>query len=305
MYTQSTLPYGKGTKRVIHPSVDSHTSEPATKKARTTTEADETGRKPFLRKMRAICDRYAVHAVSVDAQAVEGIELLRRFMRDELPKCYPLTPCTCHHAGDRLPPGVPMCASGGTPDTSKQRKANGFVMASAKNYLRKWLAKLVPEDVEVDDEDLVDSEDEGSGDEIGDDEEPSQVTIASSYNAGHYPSTPVAQRSGAHRKSTKGRLMVLYYLSAQASTRKSFLEAYRALCDVNTQLVHLCGCGLAGEGMASACVVGSHVKVATADLNRRHTHYHHVLRNATSKERYLKLLEGIRDSEGGEMNDVF
>ena len=60
---------------------------------RTKLESDVGNRKEFLYSLRAICDRWAVH-VKMDGEGVaDGLEVLRRFLRDMLPpkgKKFPL-----------------------------------------------------------------------------------------------------------------------------------------------------------------------------------------------------------------------
>lgn len=284
-------------KRQQHPSVDSRTSKRV--------KPDEVhSRKKLLNDLRAICDRWAVH-VEVDNSTthhvVDGKELLRMFLRDILlppkEKKFSLQECKCRHGEGHLPPGKDMCMTGGTVDAGK---ANAFVMSDLKQTLRTWLKSKkkhsLVEVTDVEDSDI----------EISDDEGESQPFPESSYTVSAYPSSPLKPGDvGYKRKSTKQRLCVLTYLVSHSDTRDSFNRAFKQLCEPDLHLVHLCGCGLNIDGLKGACVTGSHLKLAPAELNREHVHYHYVLQMAPSKDAYLKIWDAIRGSAEGRFDDVF
>lgn len=285
------------------PSIDSSVAPKKSRKTktpRTTTgdDEDDANRKQFLRQLRAICDRYAVHMKAVDAagKKVDGKELLRLFLRSELLGLYKLEPCQCVHGGGHLPPGKEPCRTGGTKD---KLKAVAFVKHTLKGALRDWLeANKSDPDLAISD---VESSDEEEGGEVEEDAEESQPAyIPSSYALEAYPSSPESQK----RKSTKQRLTVLYYLLSHSGTSSEFATAFRNLCDPDLHLVHLCGCGVC-TGTFKACVTGSHLKLAKADLNREHVHYHRVLHAAPTKDAYLALCGAVKGSEGGRFDDVF
>jgi hypothetical protein len=52
-------------------------------------------------------------------------------------------------------------------------------------------------------------------------------------------------------------------------------------------------------------VEGSHLKLATAELNREHVSYHFVLGNCTTRESYLQMLAAVKGSADGKFDDVF
>jgi len=260
----------------------------------------EHTRKKFLNDLRAICDRWAVHVKVDDSMvAVDGKEVLRAFLRDILlpppGKKFPLKECGCRHGKGLLPPGKEMCMTAGTVDTGK---ANAFVMFDLKQMLRSWLNSKKRHSVEV-----TDVEDSSEG---GSDDECETQPLESSYNPLAYPSSPLKPGDiGFKRKSTKQRLAILFYLLHHSGDRVSFSRAFKELCDPELHLVHLCGCGLSIDGLKGSCVTGSHLKLASAELNREHVHYHFVLQLAPSKEAYLQLWSAIKGSEDGRFDDVF
>ena len=272
---------------------------------RTKTDSDVGNRKEFLNSLRAICDRWAVH-VKVDGGegvVVDGLEVLRRFMRDTLPpkgKKFPLQECECRHRRGFLPPGLEMCRTSGTVD---KNKAQGFVMSDFKRSLREWLRPKQRDPNSI----VSDIEDSDSEEEAGDMEEvqSSQPISLSSFDTAQYPSSPQPGDSGYTRKSTKQRLPVLFYLLYHSDTCESFKLAFKQLCKPDLYLVHLCGCGLNTDTLRGACVVGSHLKLAPLELNREHVHFHFVLAQLPSKESYLATLNAIRGGSDGKYDDVF
>jgi hypothetical protein len=269
-------------------------------------ESSEAGtRKEFLNSLRAICDRWAVHVKFDDGEegVVDGVEVLRRFLRDTLPpkgKKFPLQECGCRHGGGYLPLGVEMCRTSGTVD---KNKAQGFVMSDFKQSLREWLRSKQSDPNSI----ISDVEDSDLEEEAGDAEEAhmSQPISLSSFDALKYPSSPQPGDSGYARKSTKQRLPVLFYLVHHSNTRETFKNVFKQLCKPDLYLVHLCGCGLNTEALKGACVVGSHLKLAPSELNREHVHYHFVLAQLSSKESYLTTLDAIKGSSGGKYDDIF
>lgn len=266
-------------------------------------EGEASSRKQFLNSLRAICDRWAVHVRGEGDSVVDGKELLRLFLRDTLPpkgKQFPLQECDCRHEGGHLPSDREMCKTGGTVDSGK---ANAFVMSDLKHSLRSWLKTkrrnpyFEVTDVEDSDEEEVELELE---------ESESQPISLSSFDAERYPSSPIKQgEPGWKRKSTKQRLTVLFYLLFHSDGRDTFNSAFKRLCLPDLHLVHLCGCGLNIEGLRGACVVGSHLKLATSELNREHVHYHFVLAHSQSKQAYRATLDAIKGSAEGKYDDVF
>lgn len=237
-----------------------------------------------------------------------GLELLRLFLRDVFSetvgrKFYPVKELECRHRHASFRPvGVPACLTGGTKDKGK---AQGLVLSDFKKRLRKWLdERTVGDNPEagLSDEDSEDGDDTiemvthlESGVE-------SQLTTISSWDAQCFPSSqPIA---GGNRKSTKARMVVITYLHHHSVTAQEFREAYKALTTSDAALLHLCGCGLASDTQPG-CVEGSHLKLASLELNRSHTHVHFTLKLATSGPAYQAMLNAIRGSEGGVYDDVF
>lgn len=277
---------------------------PSKKQKKGVSGGESTSRKHFLNQLRAICDRWVVHVKVNDliretdgAGVVDGKEVLRLFIRDFLPRGkFQLVDCKCRHGNGRLPLGKERCQTGGTVDMGK---ASAFVMSDLKKALYEWLnnRKRNPADVVTE---IEDDDSEGE-DEEGDSELPS-----SSYDHEHYPSSlPRPGAKGYNRKSTKQRLTVLQYLLSHSQSRADFSRAFAGLCDPELYLVHLCGCGLNSMSLRGSCVTGSHLKLARAELNREHVHYHYVLENAPSKESYLALLAAMKGSLEGKFDDVF
>ena len=275
--------------------------KPPAKKQKRDVGGEGTSRKVFLNQLRAICDRWVVHIRAsieevVGEGVVDGKEVLRLFIRDYLQSAkFTLVDCKCRHGDGRLPPEREMCQTGGTVDLGK---ASAFVMADFKKALYSWLndRKSDPAVLVTDIEDMSGSEEED--DEV---EPPS-----SSFDLELYPSSQLKPGDeGFKRKSTKQRLTVLQYLLSHSHSRADFSRAFKGLCDPDMYLVHLCGCGINTIGLRGACVTGSHLKLAPAELNREHIHYHFVLENASSTESYLTLLDGMKGSLEGKYDDVF
>lgn len=262
-------------------------------------------RKQFLNSLRAICDRWAVH-VKVDASSVgkvvDGKELLRLFLRDTLPpkgKRFPLQECECRHKDGYLPSGLEMCMTSGTSDNNK---AQAFVMSDLKQTLRQWL-KAHQKNITAVITDVEDSVEEEDNDV---EESRSQPISLSSFDAEQYPSSPLKPGDvGWKRKTTKQRLTILFYLLAHSNSSEAFNKAFKQLCEPNLHLVHLCGCGLSTGTLHGACVIGSHLKLASAELNREHVHFHYVLAQLPSKESYLATLAAIKGGSHGKFDDVF
>lgn len=274
--------------------------KPPAKKQKKHGGSEGTSRKVFLNQLRAICDRWVVHLRMPLEEAagevvVDGKEVLRLFIRDSMQTAkFNLVDCRCRHASGRLPPTKEMCQTGGTVDLGK---ASAFVMADLKGSLYTWLAarKRDPAVLVTDVEDMSDSEE----DDVED-------LLSSSFDPTEYPSSQLkAGDDGFKRKSTKQRLTVLQYLLCHSHSRADFNRAFKGLCDPDLYLVHLCGCGINTTSLRGACVTGSHLKLAPAELNREHVHYHYVLENALSKESYLTLLDGMKGSLEGKFDDVF
>jgi len=258
-------------------------------------------RKQFLNSLRAICDRWASHVhIEGSGGAIDGKELLRSFLRETLPpkgKKFPLQECDCRHKDGFLPSGKEMCRTSGTVDNGK---GQAFVMSDFKQSLRQWLKSKQKNPTIV----VTDVEDSDSDEE---DEEPrSQPISISSYEANKYPSSPLKPGDATwKRKSTKQRLAVLFYLLSHSDNRDAFNSAYKKLCESDLYLVHLCGCGINTESLHGACVEGSHLKLASALLNREHVHYHFVLSQLSTKESYLATLCAIKGGADGNFDDVF
>jgi hypothetical protein len=288
-------PSSSSLKRALPPNSDARINK------RPKFEGEASSRKQFLNSLRAICDRWAVHVRGEGDAVVDGKELLRLFLRDTLPpkgKKFPLQGCDCRHKGGYLPSDREMCRTAGTVDNGK---ANAFVMSDLKHSLRNWL-KTKRRNPHFEVTDVEDSDEE----EVELEESASQPISLSSYDVDRYPSSPVKQGdSGWKRKSTKQRLTVLFYLLHHSNSCDTFNSAFKELCLPDLHLVHLCGCGLNIEGLYGACVVGSHLKLASSELNREHVHYHFVLAHSKSKEAYLATLAAIKGGSGGRFDDVF
>jgi hypothetical protein len=277
--------------------------EPPAKRHKGKGGGETSGRKLFLNQLRAICDRRAVN-VKVDdlleegeeVGVVDGREVLRLYLRDRLQSRYRLSDCECRHGDGRHPPEMGMCQTGGTVDNGK---ASSFVMSDFKKDLYAWLdgRKRYQNFVATDPEfDADDDEDDDLG--LG----PSEPL----YDSRQYPSSqPHAGQFGYRRKTTKQRLTILQYLHSHSHSRADFISAFRQLGDPDLYLVHLCGCGINTQSLKGACVRGSHMKLASAELNRDHIHYHFVLENASSKESYEALLAGMKGSLEGKYDDIF
>lgn len=265
---------------------------------------DEAGsRKQFLHSLRAICDRWAIHVHIEGSEGVaDGKELLRYFLRETLPpkgKKFPLRECECRHKDGFLPSGKEMCKTSGTVDNGK---AQAFVMSDFKQSLRLWLKSKQKSNATL----VTDVEDSSVEEENEVEETSSQPVSLSSYDADRYPSSPLKPGDANwRRKSTKQRLAVLFYLLSHSDKRDAFNSAFKQLCAPGLHLVHLCGCGLNTETLHGACIVGSHLKLARAELNREHVHYHFVLSHLSSKESYLAALSAIKGGAGGKFDDVF
>ena len=281
--------------------------EPPQKRMRL--ESTEDGRKKWLREIRAICDRRSTMVVIADGGRGQhsGLELFRFFLIDVFSesggrKLYPLKEMECRHQLPSFRPvGVTPCLTGGTKDKGK---AQGFVLSDLKKHLRAWLAeRTMGENLEAG---LSDGESDSEDDTI--DVKASQVTAGSSsrtssWDPVKYPSSQPVE--GKARKSTKGRLMVLSYLNHHAHSADAFREAFKALTTSDAALLHLCGCGLSGTN-APACVTGSHLKLASLELNREHTHLHFVLRLASeSSEKYQAMLGALCGCKDSLFDDVF
>lgn len=263
-----------------------------------------SGRKHFLNQLRAICDRRAVNVVVDDLYGedeevgvVDGREVLRLFLRVRLLRRYRLSDCDCRHKDGRHPPEMEMCQTGGTVDSGK---ASAFVMADFKKDLYEWLdGRKRCQNYVVSDVELAEDEDEEDDLDLAGFSQPP-------YDPRHYPSSqPRPREFGYMRKTTKQRLTVLQYLYSHSQSRATFNLAFRELCDPKLHLVHLCGCGINTESLRGSCVTGSHMKLASAELNREHVHYHFVLENAPSNESYRTLLAGMKGSLDGKFDDVF
>jgi len=98
--------------------------------------------------------------------------------------------------------------------------------------------------------------------------------------------------------------VVLTYLHHHCGSSVAFREAFKGLTTSSDALLHLCGCGL-GDADHPGCVTGSHLKLASLDLNLEHTHLHFTLRLATSSVGYKQMLDAISGSTGGVYDDVF
>lgn len=276
---------------------------PARKKAKTAKSelagGDAGGRKVFLNKLRAICNRVAVHCQPAGGGLRDGKELLRLFIRDAMgPSSKRWTPrdLECRHAGMR-PDGVEMCQTAGTRDMGK---ANAFLIRTLKSDLRKWL-KAKKTDPNFDWSESESEEDDEGGDEFDDDVVELRVPT-SSFNADDYPSSQPEKS----QISTKQRLTLLTYLLAHSESRADFSQALRDLGDKTLCLVHLCGCGISSTELPNgACVTGSHLKLASAEVNRIHTHYHEVIRRKSTKVQYIALLKSIQGEPDGQFDDVF
>jgi hypothetical protein len=281
---------------------------PPRKRSRAT-ESSEEGRKKWLKELRAICDRKATVVAAAGHGSKgnnSGLEILRLYLRDvfsevgDKPRLFPMKELECRHQdADFRPSHVEACYAGGTIDKGK---AQGFVLSDFKKKLRRWLVSCTDgEDLEagLSDEDKLSSEEEEVIQVVV--PEGSQVSD-SSWDPLKYPSsTPV---EGSRRRSTKARLMVLTYLHQHSATAHEFREAFKALTTSDDALLHLCGCGL-GSDASRGCITGSHLKLASLELNRDHTHVHFTLRLATTGEGYQSMLQAIRGSRGGEFDDVF
>lgn len=264
-------------------------------------ESEVNSRKQFLNGLRALCDRWAVHVQVGSSVGVDGKELLRHFLRETLPpkgKKFPLQECECRHKDGFLPSNKEKCMTGGTVDMNK---AQAFVMSDFRQSLRQWLQSCQrnPHEVVTD---LEDSEEE----EIEVEEIGSQPISLSSYDPEHYPSSPLKKGDPDwKRKATKQRLTILSYLVFHSDTREAFNRAFKQLCQPDLYLVHLCGCGLNSETLRGACVTGSHLKLAPAELNRDHVHYHFVLSQISSKQAYIGALAALKGGSNGKFDDVF
>jgi hypothetical protein len=252
-----------------------------------------SGRENFLLGLRATGDRMAAHVQIPGHVRLDGRELLRVFLLEKLEKKYPLTSCDCRHQQGHCPPSERPCKTAGTVDA---HKAQAFVMSDFKKAFRKWLRDhKVTKDEVSDVEDSLFPDDEGW---VNEDEELALMPPSSSFDPAQFPSSPVPTK----RNSTKQRLMVLFYLLARAQSRDTFAEAFRSLCKSNLHLAHLCGCGLNLSTLRGACVLGEHLKLVEPLENREHVHYHFVLSNVTSNDRYFQCLASMK---GGKYEDLF
>jgi hypothetical protein len=273
------------------------------------------GRKLFLGHLRATCERYSSKVDLGEFGAgpigrVEGLDILRLFLRDVLAKpemsslqCevqgkkFPLSACSCRHKIVGVPSGLQPCYTGGIKDN---KKAQAFVMEDFRIVLLKWLRAHL-----VDSTDTVSDVEEMHGEEVEseEDNEPSQAT---SFIPSDYPSSPfLASDRKKKRVTTKQRLVVLQYLRHHSQSFAAFRVAYKALCDPNVNLLHLCGCGISDSEHPNGCVTGSHLKLASQELNRDHVHVHFTLKLASSREKYLQMLESLKGGKEGVYDDVF
>jgi len=259
-----------------------------------------------LNQLRAICDRRVVHVNVGDligeedgTAVVDGKELLRLYIRNSVASQFRLVDCNCRHKNGRLPSEMGVCQTGGVVD---QGKASAFVMSDFKKALYLWLKPRMRSPTLV----VTDVEDSSEGDEDNNSDPDLDLPSSLPYDPKQFPSSlPRPGELGYSRKSTKQRLTVLQYLLSHSHSRAAFNRAFRELCDPDLYLVHLCGCGINTPGLRGACVTGSHMKLAPAELNREHIHYHYVLQNAPSKESYQALLAAFKGSSGGKYDDVF
>jgi len=280
-------------------------SEPASKRRKLEPKSDEEGRKRWLKQLRAMCDRKSTVVMVGGVGNLSGLELLRLFVLDVFSdsgaykKVFPMMKLECRHETEEFRPvGITACYTSGTKDKGK---AQGFVLSDLKKKLRQWL-----NDRTISDKPEADLSDDDSDDGTATEREYSPVVPSlppsSSWDASKYPSSQTAG-DGA-RKSTKARLVVLTYLHHHSTSKDTFREAFKALTTSNDALLHLCGCGLANADL-NGCVTGSHLKLASLDLNREHTHLHFTMRLATSGEGYSQMLQSISGSAGGAYDDVF
>lgn len=282
--------------------------QPALKKSRLVDEdVAKHQRATFMNKLRAKAERWTFESENID-----GKDVIRIFLRENLKELFPLRKCDCHHKS-RRPEGIESCKTGGIVDA---KKAQGFVASDFdrrfRNYLASHEVKSVEKGVrrlkkEVQDEVqswFGDDDDEADVEIVEDSSQfPLSMPPASDFDEAEFPSSsPVPT---AKRKSTKQRLTVLYYLLEHSGSRKEFEEAWVGLQDPELQLVHLCGCGLSYGTFKGACVVGSHMKLATAELNREHAHFHFILRGAATRAQYLQQLACFKGSHDGRFDDVF
>lgn len=279
-------------------------SEPAPKRRKLEPKSDEEGRKKWLKQLRAMCDRKSTVVMVNGVGNLSGLELLRLFLLDVFSdldaykKVFLMTKLECRHESEEFRPiGVTACYTSGTKDKGK---AQGFVLSDLKKRLRQWLnGKTISDNPEAD------LSDDDSGEDTATERESSPVVPSlppSSWDASKYPSSQTA--GDGTRKSTKARLVVLTYLHHHSQSKVAFREAYKALTTSDDALLHLCGCGLATADL-TGCVTGSHLKLASLDLNREHTHLHFTMRLATSGEGYSQMLQSISGSAGGAYDDVF
>jgi len=271
------------------------------------------GRKLFLGHLRATCERWSSQVdlsflSGLPAGQAEGLEVLRLFIRDILArpgmsaseaerngKKFPLSECQCRHRSVGTPEGVDPCYTGGVRDAGK---AQAFVMEDFRAALLKWLKGHQSTSIDLSDVEAVEIESDGESSQ--DEPEPT-----SSFQAADYSSTDFLAVGRKRRSTTKQRLTVLTYLSHHSDTLAEFKVAFKALCNSENSLLHLCGCGLSNETHPSSCVTGSHLKLESHDLNQDHTHLHFTLRLASTRDGYLKMLDSLRGSNGGLYDDVF
>ena len=278
-------------------------SEPAPKRRKLNPKPEEEGRRKWLKQLRAMCDRKSTVVVVNGVGNLSGLELLRLFVLDVFSelgtgkKVFPMKKMECRHESDEFRPvDVIACYTSGIKDKGK---AQGFVISDLKKKLRHWL-----NDRTISDNPEADLSDESTeADSVAEDVMSPTLLPPSSWDPEKYPSSQTAG-DGVARKSTKGRLVVLTYLHHHAETQVAFRKAFKGLTTSDDALLHLCGCGL-GTSEYAGCVTGSHLKLASLDLNREHTHLHFTLRLATSGVGYRQMLEAISGSNDGVYDDVF
>lgn len=231
--------------------------------------------------------------------AATGVDLLRLFLKAELSTGGALCPTVlnCRHClASGRPDGQSACLTAGTKDLGK---AQGFVRSDLKGRLRRWLKERTLSDADDHDEEVSD---ESSGSDAEEHSQDLSVAITvSSFDPDNFPSsTPLI----GSRKSTKARVMVLTYLGKYVNNPVQFKVALKELCSPDSQLNHLCGCGISSHTLG-ACVNGDHLELGDQKQNVEHTHIHTVLRLNPSGSAYRQQLSLIKGKAEGKFDALF
>jgi hypothetical protein len=240
---------------------------------------DVKTRGDFLKHLRAVCARrvrFFRQPVALPGQSElpTDMELLRLFFVNKFPGEFTPSDVQCRHFGAAWVTaiGSSACFTAGTRESGKAAR---FVKTDFVKRLRAYLDHLIaitphpaPAFRPVLDE--SDEEDDNVGEVKSEDEE---IVVPGSFDPNSFLSSDPSTRL-----STKQNLGFLFWLASRAHSPVVFAQGYRELL-TQQELMHLCGCGIAGGVGISACVNPAHLRLGSHKENQVHKAYHQILRS--------------------------